>query len=306
MPSLLARDPASAAPAADAPVRILSDIDGAATGKRGKWGWAVAVAVPVLAVAYWLATFDAVPNASVQVAAVSSPDPAAESPAPQAKPASPVPAPASTVGGTPAPTATDTAAPAAPVAVPAEPVSSAAVIEPAASSPFDALQSSAKEEAVAVPPASPPVADKPAAKAHAAKTEPSKAVAHKSAAKSTAAKPSDKPKTKTADSKPAPAKTKSGNANVDLMEALVVHVGARPATPARAGKPEPRDPKTDIVMRDPNVSTAELIKRCRSLGVLEGELCRVRICSGQWGKDAACPASQPASLADGRSTADIR
>jgi hypothetical protein len=57
----------------------------------------------------------------------------------------------------------------------------------------------------------------------------------------------------------------------------------------------PYDPAKDIVTAAPGASTQELVKRCRSLGWLEGELCRYRICSNQWGKDAACPLNNTAS-----------
>ena len=45
----------------------------------------------------------------------------------------------------------------------------------------------------------------------------------------------------------------------------------------------------DIVVRNAGQSTEALVKRCRALGFLEGELCRIRICSGLWGSDPACP-----------------
>jgi hypothetical protein len=44
----------------------------------------------------------------------------------------------------------------------------------------------------------------------------------------------------------------------------------------------------DIVERMPGDTTQGLLQRCRRLGLLEGELCRWRICSGQWESDAAC------------------
>jgi hypothetical protein len=44
----------------------------------------------------------------------------------------------------------------------------------------------------------------------------------------------------------------------------------------------------DIVLPVPGESKESLIGRCRSLGFLEGELCRIRICSGSWGNDPAC------------------
>lgn len=73
--------------------------------------------------------------------------------------------------------------------------------------------------------------------------------------------------------------------------------GAEAAKQAPAARRiTPPDPGRDVVVRTPEASTEELLARCRSLGVLEGELCRFRICSGRWGADAACPVTdQPAS-----------
>jgi hypothetical protein len=55
------------------------------------------------------------------------------------------------------------------------------------------------------------------------------------------------------------------------------------------------DPKRDIVTRTASESTESLVKRCQALGFFEGELCRLRICSGHWGSDPACPSSNQAS-----------
>jgi len=57
------------------------------------------------------------------------------------------------------------------------------------------------------------------------------------------------------------------------------------------------DPKRDVVTRDANVSTAELVRRCKALGFFEGLLCRNRVCSNLWGKDPACPQSSAAPAA---------
>lgn len=54
----------------------------------------------------------------------------------------------------------------------------------------------------------------------------------------------------------------------------------------------------DIVERKAGDSTAGLLKRCKKLGVIEGELCRWRICSERWDSDPACKASaQPKATA---------
>ena len=72
-----------------------------------------------------------------------------------------------------------------------------------------------------------------------------------------------------------------------LLAALVKHIEA-PGASARAAVP-------DVVLREHGAKTAELVARCDRLGGLEGSLCRKRICQGQWGKDAACPAREMAA-----------
>ena len=52
----------------------------------------------------------------------------------------------------------------------------------------------------------------------------------------------------------------------------------------------------DVVIRTQADTTESLVKRCGTLGLLEGHLCRARICSGLWGKDAACPSGHSANL----------
>lgn len=55
------------------------------------------------------------------------------------------------------------------------------------------------------------------------------------------------------------------------------------------------DPKLDVVENDKSVPTAELLRRCGSLGLVEGFLCKMRVCSNRQGDDPACP--QPVSPA---------
>jgi hypothetical protein len=56
-------------------------------------------------------------------------------------------------------------------------------------------------------------------------------------------------------------------------------------TPAnRVRTPERR---RDVVERQDGDTTAQLLARCKQLGLIEGMLCRSRICSGRWA-DAAC------------------
>ncbi len=79
----------------------------------------------------------------------------------------------------------------------------------------------------------------------------------------------------------APAAT-SGDTDVTLLTALVAH----------ASKPTIVLPERnrDVVERLEGDSTAQLLARCKQLGLIEGMLCRSRICSGRWDADPACNA----------------
>ena len=70
--------------------------------------------------------------------------------------------------------------------------------------------------------------------------------------------------------------------DVTLLTALVAH----------ASKPTSVTPERsrDVVERADGVPTAELLARCQQLGLMEGLLCRSRICSGSWESDPACRA----------------
>jgi hypothetical protein len=101
-------------------------------------------------------------------------------------------------------------------------------------------------------------------------------------------------------------KDKSKDKDVDLIAALLTHI-SRPgaankdATSKQSGtsspsltlagsasKREDRAHNRDVVVQTAGESRESLISRCRSLGLVEGELCRIRICSGSWGTDPAC------------------
>ncbi len=104
-----------------------------------------------------------------------------------------------------------------------------------------------------------------------------------------------------------PVPHKGKDSDVDLIAALVAHVShgdaahkeikrnvGKAASEARmtngGAKRERRiDSARDIVVRNDGDSTEELVARCRALGLIEGELCRLRICSGLWGRDPSCP-----------------
>ncbi|HWW71129.1 MAG TPA: hypothetical protein VN089_14400, partial [Duganella sp.] len=76
------------------------------------------------------------------------------------------------------------------------------------------------------------------------------------------------------------AATPANDTDVTLLAALVAH----------ANKPTVVAPERsrDIVERHEGDSTAELLARCKQLGLIEGMLCRSRICSGRWDSDATC------------------
>lgn len=74
----------------------------------------------------------------------------------------------------------------------------------------------------------------------------------------------------------------AGDTDVALLTALVAH----------ANKPTAVLPERnrDVVERQEGDSTAQLLARCKQLGLIEGMLCRSRICSGRWDADPACNA----------------
>ncbi|WP_211470323.1 hypothetical protein [Collimonas humicola] len=103
-----------------------------------------------------------------------------------------------------------------------------------------------------------------------------------------------------------PAKTASTppDSDVNILTALVSHGDSvnEPAKPKETAKSRQQAKKKaaepvlaqnsadgpDIVERKAGDSTAGLLQRCRQLGMIEGELCRWRICSGRWDTDTAC------------------
>jgi hypothetical protein len=129
------------------------------------------------------------------------------------------------------------------------------------------------------------------------------------------AKPKMKSKSATA------AKVKRGeDSDVDLIAALVAHAEGRQiggkekaaagnsiasppggttgaaATSAQShSAPAPgtvggdSNSEQGVVIPEPSVTTAELLQRCRTIGFVEGALCRARICGGLRAKDPACP-----------------
>jgi hypothetical protein len=74
------------------------------------------------------------------------------------------------------------------------------------------------------------------------------------------------------------------DSDVTLLTALVAH----------AGKPSEVTPERnrDVVERQDGDTTAQLLARCKQLGLIEGMLCRSRICSGRW-EGCGLPHAEP-------------
>ena len=111
-----------------------------------------------------------------------------------------------------------------------------------------------------------------AAPAHARGTAPQKS--HPGATVAAARAPTVKP------SKRASVAAPAGDSDVTLLAAIVAH-GQQPA-------PLRQEAVRDVVLRQEEEETASLLQRCRQLGLIEGMLCRARICSGRWDSDPAC------------------
>lgn len=75
----------------------------------------------------------------------------------------------------------------------------------------------------------------------------------------------------------------SGDADVDLIAALMAHVSGNEAT--AAGRPAAR---TRVAHSAPTI--AELVRNCSAMTATAARQCRQRICEGYWGKAEACPA----------------
>ncbi|AIY42726.1 Tail fiber protein [Collimonas arenae] len=104
--------------------------------------------------------------------------------------------------------------------------------------------------------------------------------------------------------KPVKAGSAPADSDVNILTALVSHgdsVTEPPKTKETAKSRQQAKRKAaepvlaqntadapDIVERKSGDSTAGLLQRCKQLGIIEGELCRWRICSGRWDTDTAC------------------
>lgn len=112
------------------------------------------------------------------------------------------------------------------------------------------------------------------------------------------------PEKKASVQKPANATSTAPDSDVNILTALVSHGDSvnEPAKPKETAKSRQQAKKKaaepvlaqnsadgqDIVERKNGDNTSALLQRCRQLGMIEGELCRWRICSGRWDTDTAC------------------
>lgn len=78
------------------------------------------------------------------------------------------------------------------------------------------------------------------------------------------------------DSRPAKTATNGRDPDVDLLAALMAHLGQ---SEAKGGT----KPNLD------DTSIAKLVQRCEGLNGNEAAQCQKRICDGYWGKAQACP-----------------
>lgn len=86
----------------------------------------------------------------------------------------------------------------------------------------------------------------------------------------------------------------ANDSDVALLAAIVAHDKGRFAASddkvdsARSTTVKAQVKARDIVERKAGDSTESLLQRCKRLGSPEGDLCRTRICSGQWSAETAC------------------
>jgi hypothetical protein len=106
--------------------------------------------------------------------------------------------------------------------------------------------------------------------------------AARATAATTAATPAARTATATTPAAGQAATASPSDTDVTLLTALMAHT----SKPAAVTPERPRD----VVERQEGDTTAQLLARCKQLGLIEGMLCRSRICSGRWEADAACRA----------------
>lgn len=236
--------------------------------------------VPLLAAAGWgIAT-------QLQQAPASRPD--VQTAAVTAPPAAP---PASVASVTAPPAPATPAASISAAATPANPfntLETAAVADTASGTPTTAQAPAAFDMQAALDAPSPQTAAGPQTHAKVTAENTKQAASGQPAANKTAKTTAAPPKTKVAKTTapavtktaarptaPASKKTSGRDPDVELLSAIMKHLGdenGTTAAPARSAQ-----------------TIAELVKSCKGQDAIEALLCQRRICAGSWGKAQACP-----------------
>lgn len=85
-----------------------------------------------------------------------------------------------------------------------------------------------------------------------------------------------------------PTPSTSGDADVDLLAALMAHVSGNEVTAAGPVR------STRVARSAPTI--AELVRNCDAMAAAAARHCRQRICDGYWGKADACPVKAKPAL----------
>ncbi|GIX25786.1 MAG: hypothetical protein KatS3mg122_3017 [Caldimonas sp.] len=86
--------------------------------------------------------------------------------------------------------------------------------------------------------------------------------------------------------------TRTVDPDVDVIEVLMsraVPESVAPRQVSLGSGSTPGGAHSDVVLVQAGIPTAELVRRCLTLGWLEGQLCRARVCAARHDDEAACP-----------------
>ncbi len=255
---------------------ILASVEGnarnaAAPVKRRHWSWLMSAALAVAAIGCvaWLMPVGAPPAAVASSIADGSTPPPPSWPEAVAASASTI-VPVLSVEEAPALAARESAR-----------IETVASSEAAASAATDHPFVKLNDSAVPVQ----AVAALPAAHAAAPVSRPADSAASIAESRVVAKAPGSGPKKRATPQRERTAKRDSpasGDADVDLLAALMAHVSGNEAM--AAGRPAAR---TRVAHSAPTI--AELVKSCSAMTATAARHCRQRICEGYWGKAEACP-----------------
>ncbi|MFN3297388.1 hypothetical protein [Caldimonas sp.] len=85
---------------------------------------------------------------------------------------------------------------------------------------------------------------------------------------------------------------RTADPDVEVIEVLMSRAAPEPTIPRQASagqRPVVAASNRDVVLVQAGVPTAELVQRCLTLGWLEGQLCRARVCATRHDDETACP-----------------